>query len=201
MEKGLKVLGEIDLEALAIGLPRSSTFSAARAPADKKSTVLPPTGIDFEAIAIRVPRSKYWRDPVKRKAARRRNIAARQKQALEVWRAKRRATWEPSRGGPARWYRRTLGDRILCVMEPGEDGYALRDLTELLGVHRNSVKPWLYGAGGRRLVGLVEKCRNRAFRGRLDPWALMGRIECEPEFLWRLTKAGERARELALMLE
>jgi hypothetical protein len=86
-------------------------------------------------------------------------------------------------------------------MEPGEDGYALRDLTELLGVHRNSVKPWLYGAGGRRLVGLVEKCRNRAFRGRLDPWALMGGVECEPKFLWRLTKAGERARELALMLE
>jgi hypothetical protein len=101
-----------------------------------------------------------------------------------------------------RWYSRTLGDRILCVMEPGEEGYALRDLTELLGVHRNSVKPWLYGAGGRRLAGLVEKCRNRAFKGRrLDPWALMSGVECEPEFLWRLTKEGERARELALMLE
>ena len=89
---------------------------------------------------------------------------------------------------------------MLCVMEPGE-WYGLRDLTEALGVHRNSVKPWLYGAGSRRLVGLVRKGRNRAFKGRLDPWALMAGVECEPEFLWGLTEAGERARELALLAE
>ena len=85
-------------------------------------------------------------------------------------------------------------------MEPGQ-WYGLRDLTEALGVHRNSVKPWLYGAGGRRLVGLVQKGRNADFKGRLDPWALMGGVECEPRFLWRLTAAGERARELALLLK
>jgi hypothetical protein len=178
--------GEIDLAALSPSAPQSVAVSGK---------------IDLEAIAISVPRSRYWRDPTKVQATRQRNIAARQKQALELWKAKRRASWEPLRGGPVRWYSRTLGDRILCVMEPGEEGYALRDLTELLGVHRNSVKPWLYGAGGQRLVGLVEKCRNRAFRGRLDPWALIGGVKCESKFLWRLTKAGERARELALMLE
>ena len=82
------------------------------------------------------------------------------------------------------------------------NGTGLRDLTEALGVHRNSVKPWLYGAGRRRLVGLVQKGRNADFKGRLDPWALIGSVAaCEPRFLWRLTAAGERARELALLLK
>jgi hypothetical protein len=93
--------------------------------------------MDLEAIAIRVPRSRYWRDPAKVQATRRRNIAARQKQRLEVWKTKRRASWEPSKGGPACWYSRSLGDRLLC----------------------------------------------------------------EPQFLWSLTEAGERARDLALLLE
>jgi hypothetical protein len=199
MENWPKVRGEIDLEAIAISVPRLSSFSGSHGGGDKEPT-LPPGKIDLEAIAIRVPRSRYWRDPVKVQATRRRNIAARQKQRLEVWKAKRRASWEPSRGGPARWYSRSLGDRLLCVMEPGE-WYGLRDLTEALGVHRNSVKPWLYGAGSRRLVGLVQKGRNRDFKGRLDPWALMGGVECEPQFLWGLTEAGERARQLALLLE
>jgi hypothetical protein len=224
--------GEIDLAALAVKQPRSTSFAERNGGASVASseidlaelspsarsverlipessasqTAVPPScglsgKIDLEAIAIRAPRRRYWRDPAKVQATRRRNIAARQKQALEVWTGRRRASWEPSRGGPARWYSRTLGERLLCVMEPGEEGYALGDLTELLGVHRNSVKPLLYGAGGRRLVGLVEKCRNRAFKARLDPWTLMSGVKCEPEFLWRLTKAGERARELALMLE
>jgi hypothetical protein len=29
----------------------------------------------------------------------------------------------------------------------------------------------------------------------------MAGVECEPQFLWGLTEAGERARELALLLE
>jgi hypothetical protein len=194
--------GEIDLAALspsARSVERlNSESSASQGEAPPPSGV--PGKIDLEAIAIRVPRSRYWRDPAKRNATRQRNKAARQKQRLELRTAQRQASWEPSRGGPARWFGRPLGDRLLCAMEPGQ-WYAVRDLTEALGVHRNSVKPWLYGAGGRRLVGLVQKGRNRAFQGRPGPWALMGGAEYEPEFLWGLTEAGERARELALMLE
>jgi hypothetical protein len=113
-----KALGEIDLAALAIRLPRSS-FVATRGGADKESTPLPPGEIDlaaflpsarsFErlipetsasqvaapppscgasgeidlaALATGLPRSKYWRDPDKRKATRRLNITVRQKQRL-----------------------------------------------------------------------------------------------------------------------
>ncbi len=200
MEKGPKGPGKIDLEAIAICVPRWSSFSASCGDGDKQPEAIPPRKIDLAAIAIRVPRSRYWRDPAKVQATRKRNIATRQKQALELWKAKRRATWEPSRGGPGRWYSRSLGDRLLCLMERGE-WYSLRDLTEALGVHRNSVKPWLYGAGSRRRVGLFQKGRYAGFKGRLDPWALMSGVECEPEFLWRLTQRGERARELALLLE
>lgn len=200
MEKGPKVPGKIDLAAIAMSVPRSWSCAESVEDTDQKPTVMPPRKIDLAAIAISVPRSRYWRDPAKVQATRRRNRAARQKQRLEAWKAKRRASWEPSRGGPARWYSRSLGDRLLCIMEPGE-WYSLRDLTEALGVHRNSVKPWLYGAGSRRRVGLFQKGRYAGFKGRLDPWALMSGVECEPEFLWRLTQRGARARELALLLE
>ena len=86
-------------------------------------------------------------------------------------------------------------------MEPGEV-YWVRYLAELVGVNYRSIQPWLYSAGNcRGLRGLVEKCRNRDFVRSLSPWEHMGGVECEPRYLWRLTPAGERARELALMLE
>jgi hypothetical protein len=85
-------------------------------------------------------------------------------------------------------------------MEQGQ-GYGVRDLAEPVGVNYRSIQPWLYTAGNcRGLRGLVE-CRNRDFVRSLSPWEYMGGEECEPRYLWRLTPAGERARELALILE
>jgi hypothetical protein len=134
-------------------------------------------------------------------AARRRNVAARQERRLEARLAERQASWEPSRGGPAARFPRSLGDRILHAMEPGE-GYGVRDLAELLGVNYRSVQPWLYGAGNcRGLRVLVEKCRNRDLVRSLSRWEHMSGMECEPQFLWRLTRAGEHARAVILLLE
>jgi hypothetical protein len=171
----------------------------------KASTNVPTSHkkIDFAKLAIGgTPEQKLWlRRGRAAAAARRRNIIERQKRRLEARLADRRASWKPSRGGPAARFPRSLGDRILCAMEPG-DWYSVRELAELVGVNYRSIQPWIYGAGNcRGLGGLIQKGRNAAFVRPLSSWQHMGGLECEPRYLWRLTHAGERARELALILE
>jgi hypothetical protein len=51
------------------------------------------------------------------------------------------------------------------------------------------------------IVAVVEKGRNCAFVRPLSPWEHMSGQECEPQFLWRLTRVGEHARQLALLLQ
>jgi hypothetical protein len=65
MEKGSKVPGEIDLSALAISVPQSSSFATSGGAGAKGPMVLLPGGIDLEAIAIRLPPRRYWRNPAK----------------------------------------------------------------------------------------------------------------------------------------
>jgi len=195
---------EIDLAALAIGgMPKQweepdRGKAAASAPQSQSNFQ-----IDLAALAIGgTPEEKArLRRGRAAAAARRRNVAERQERRLETRLAERRASWEPSRGGPAARFPRSLGDRILCAMKPG-DWYSVRELAELVGVNYRSIQPWIYAAGNcRGLRGLVQKGRNAAFARPLSPWEHMGGEECEPRYLWRLTQAGERARELACMLE
>jgi hypothetical protein len=199
---GLKNNSKNYLDALAIGgMPKQpeELEKAETTPPDSR----PNFKIDLAKLAIGgTPEQKLWlRRGRAAAAARRRNVLERQKGRLEAREAERRASWLPSRGGPAARFPRSLGDRILCAMHPGE-WYAVRELAELVGVSYRSIQPWLCGAGRcRGLGGLVQKGRNAAFVRPLSPWEHLSGQECEPRYLWRLTQAGERARELALILE
>ena len=42
--------------------------------------------------------------------------------------------------------------------------------------------------------GWVEKAKNPAFRGILNPWQIMRGAESEPQHLYRLTEAGLAAK-------
>src|SRR6266508_3911503 len=94
---------EIDLEALAIGgMPKQweevdRGKAATCAPKSQSNSQ-----IDLAALAIGgTPEQKArLRRGRAAAAARRRNVAERQEQRLEARLAERRASWEPSRGGP-----------------------------------------------------------------------------------------------------
>src|SRR3990172_9322677 len=85
-------------------------------------------------------------------------------------------------------------ERILAAMEPGA-WYGVRDLVNTTGIPRKSVCAKIYQDMVGR--GWVVRGRNPAWDGR---WATRSdeRRVVEPEFLWRLTAAGE-AKRMALL--
>lgn len=84
----------------------------------------------------------------------------------------------------------SIADRMLRVMRPGE-WLGMGDIARMAGIHKS-------GRGKVHQVllrrGWVEKARNPAFRGILDPWQIKAGAEPEPLHLFRLTELGERVR-------
>jgi hypothetical protein len=118
-------------------------------------------------------------------SARRRIKAARQLAATERILAAARAR-DLRRALPGQ----SIADRMLSVMRPGE-WYGMGDLARLASIHKS-------GRGKVHQVllrrGWVEKARNPAYRGILDPWQIKAGAEPEPLHLFRLTELGERIR-------
>jgi hypothetical protein len=123
------------------------------------------------------------------KASRRRNTKERMVAAAEARRgaqleAFRRRTW------PAF----PIHARMLMAMDPGK-WYARSDLVRAAGVERNA-----RGKVNQQLLarGMVERRRNPAYRGFERRG---GHLPVkEPEWLYRLTEAGQMQRELWTML-
>lgn len=84
----------------------------------------------------------------------------------------------------------SIADRMLQAMRPGA-WYGMGDIARMAGIHKS----------GRRKVHQVllrrewiEKAKNPAFRGILNPWQIMRGAESEPQHLYRLTESGLRVR-------
>jgi hypothetical protein len=84
----------------------------------------------------------------------------------------------------------SIADRMLRAMRPGE-WFGMGDLARMAGVSA-SARSKVHQVLLRR--GWVEKARNPAFRGILDPWQIMAGAEPEPLHLFRLTELGLRVR-------
>jgi hypothetical protein len=84
----------------------------------------------------------------------------------------------------------SIADRMLQAMRPGA-WYGMGDIATLAGVHKS-------GRGKVHQVllrrGWIEKAKNPAFRGTLNPWQIMRGEESEPQHLYRLTEAGLTAK-------
>jgi hypothetical protein len=84
----------------------------------------------------------------------------------------------------------SIADRMLQAMRPGA-WYGMGDIARMAGVHKS-------GRGKVHQVllrrGWIEKAKNPAFRGILNPWQIMRGAESEPQHLYRLTKAGMTAK-------
>lgn len=88
-------------------------------------------------------------------------------------------------------------DRMLRRMVPGE-WYGQRDIVRLAGCGRewsSKVHQVL------RPQGLVERARNPAWRGPLNPLRIMAGEMPEPKYVYRLTAKGEAMRELLVLIE
>jgi hypothetical protein len=84
----------------------------------------------------------------------------------------------------------SIADRMLRAMQLGE-WYGQGDIARMAGVSA-SARAKVHQVLLRR--GWVEKARNPAFRGILDPWSIMAGAEPEPLHLFRLTELGLRVR-------
>ena len=84
----------------------------------------------------------------------------------------------------------SIADRMLRAMRPDE-WYGMGDIARMADVHK-SARGKVHQVLLRR--GWVEKARNPAFRGILDPWSIMAGVEPEPLHLFRLTELGLRLR-------
>jgi hypothetical protein len=86
---------------------------------------------------------------------------------------------------------RSIADRMLRAMRPGA-WFGMGDIARMAGVHKS-------GRGKVHQVllrrGWIEKAKNPAFRGILNPWQIMRGAEPEPQHLYRLTDAGLTAKE------
>ena len=83
--------------------------------------------------------------------------------------------------------------RVIRAMEPGK-WYGLKALCRSIGIAANGA-----GKAQQRLLrsGWAEKASNPAWDGRqLCPQEIQGGATQEPQFLYRLTAAGEKARRL-----
>ncbi|MCK1519288.1 MULTISPECIES: hypothetical protein [unclassified Bradyrhizobium] len=84
----------------------------------------------------------------------------------------------------------SIADRMLRVMRPGE-WLGMGDIARMAGIHKS-------GRGKVHQVllrrGWVEKARNPAYQGILDPWQIKAGAEPEPLHLFRLTELGERVK-------
>jgi hypothetical protein len=84
----------------------------------------------------------------------------------------------------------SIADRMLQAMRPGA-WYGMGDIAHMAGVHKS-------GRGKVHQVllrrGWIEKAKNPAFRGILNPWRIMRGAESEPQHLYRLTESGLRVR-------
>lgn len=84
----------------------------------------------------------------------------------------------------------SIADRMLQAMRPGA-WYGMGDIARMAGIHKS-------GRGKVHQVllrrGWVEKAKNPAFRGILNPWQIMRGAESEPQHLYRLTEAGLAAK-------
>lgn len=121
------------------------------------------------------------------KAGRKRTIAAKQAVAIERTLAAARQR-NLRRAGQAG----SIPERMLRVMKPGS-WYGMGDLARLAGVSREG-RGKVHQVMLRR--GWIERQPNAAATGdRLDPWAIMGGAEPEPEWLYRLTPFGEAAQK------
>ena len=85
---------------------------------------------------------------------------------------------------------RSIADRMLRVMQPGE-WYGQGDISRLAGVS-SSARAKVHQVLLRR--GWVEKARNPAFSGILNPWQIMAGGEPEPLHLYRLTELGLKVK-------
>lgn len=124
------------------------------------------------------------------KAGKRRKAAALQAEAAERRRAAQLARWR-EKAKPAF----SIVDRMLRAMNPGR-WYARSDLMRAAGANRTA-----RGKVNQVLLarGWVERRRNPAFRGFERRGGYLP-IK-EPEFLYRLTSAGEAQREMVLLRE
>ena len=84
----------------------------------------------------------------------------------------------------------SIADRMLQAMRPGA-WYGMGDIARMAGTHKSS-RGKVHQVLLRR--GWIEKVKNPAFRGRLDPWQIMAGGEPEPLHLYRLTESGLKAR-------
>lgn len=84
----------------------------------------------------------------------------------------------------------SIADRMLRAMQPCE-WYGQGDIARIAGVSQ-SARAKVHQVLLRR--GWVEKARNPAFRGILNPWKIKAGAEPEPLHLFRLTELGSRVR-------
>lgn len=84
----------------------------------------------------------------------------------------------------------SIADRMLRAMRPGE-WFGMGDIARMVGVGK-SQRGKVHQVLLRR--GWVEKAKNPAFRGILNPQEIMAGGEPEPLHLFRLTELGLRVR-------
>lgn len=137
---------------------------------------LPPIDWAYLASERRRPGDKFKLTPeqiAKRQKARTENQEARRRVSIERSRRRQRGEWKGGRDT-------NITARILAAMEPG-NWYGNSDIRKLSGIKRGSAYLRL-----RRLVeeGLVERAPNPDYEIRLTP-----------QFLYRLTAAGELERK------
>jgi hypothetical protein len=111
---------------------------------------------------------------------------------------KQKAVMERSQARPQECSRyrplpgRSIADRMLRAMQPGA-WYGMGDIARMAGVDR-SARAKVHQVLLRRRW--IEKAKNPAFCGRLDPWHILAGAEPEPQHLYRLTDAGLNAKGL-----
>ncbi|GLR91304.1 hypothetical protein [Bradyrhizobium iriomotense] len=118
-------------------------------------------------------------------AAKRRIKAVKQLAAAERIQAATRAryVWRALPG-------QSIAERMLRVMRPGE-WYGQGDIARMAGVG-TSARSKVHQVLLRRRW--VEKVRNPAYQGILNPWRINAGAEPEPLHLFRLTELGERIK-------
>jgi hypothetical protein len=84
----------------------------------------------------------------------------------------------------------SIADRMLQAMRPGL-WLGMGDIQRMAGIHKS-------GRGKVHQVllrrGWIEKAKNPAFRGMLNPWQILAGADPEPQHLYRLTEAGLQVR-------
>jgi hypothetical protein len=118
-------------------------------------------------------------------AAKRRIRAVKQQAAIERTLAAARAR-NLCRALPGQ----SIAERMLRAMRPGE-WYGQGDIARMTGVSA-SARAKVHQVLLRR--DWIEKARNPAFRGILNPWEIMAGAEPEPLHLFRLTELGLKVK-------